>query len=128
LSSGPVRTVRGYLEHLLLPLLRTYLAPCKRPIAIVLFFQLVQTLADLYLPGLNADIIDRGVVVGGTGFIVRTGLVMLAITALQVVCTIVAVYYGARTAMALGRDLRAACSARSRRSRPARWPSWVPRR
>ncbi|QGG41992.1 ABC transporter ATP-binding protein [Aeromicrobium yanjiei] len=92
---------------MLLPLLRTYLAPYKRPIAVVLFFQLVQTLANLYLPGLNADIIDRGVVLGDTGFIVRTGLVMLAITILQVVCTIVAVYYGARTAMALGRDLRA---------------------
>ncbi len=92
---------------MLIPLLRTYLAPYKRPIAIVLFFQLVQTLANLYLPGLNADIIDRGVVVGDTGFIVRTGLVMLGITVLQVVCTIVAVYYGARTAMALGRDLRA---------------------
>ncbi|WP_456697273.1 ABC transporter ATP-binding protein [Aeromicrobium sp. P5_D10] len=92
---------------MLLPLLRTYLAPYKRPIGIVLFFQLVQTLANLYLPGLNADIIDKGVVVGDTGFIVRTGLIMLAITVLQVVCTIVAVYYGARTAMALGRDLRA---------------------
>lgn len=92
---------------MLLPLLRTYLAPYKLPIAIVLFFQLVQTLANLYLPGLNADIIDRGVVVGDTGFIVRTGLIMLAVTVLQVVCTIVAVYYGARTAMALGRDLRA---------------------
>lgn len=92
---------------MLLPLLRTYLAPYKRPIAIVLIFQLIQTLANLYLPGLNADIIDDGVVVGDTGFIVRTGIIMLAITVLQVVCTIVAVYYGARTAMALGRDLRA---------------------
>jgi ATP-binding cassette subfamily B multidrug efflux pump len=92
---------------MLLPLLRTYLAPYKRPMAIVLFFQLVQTLANLYLPGLNADIIDRGIVLGDTGFIVRTGAVMLAITVLQVVCTIVAVYYGARTSMALGRDLRA---------------------
>ncbi|MCD9198500.1 ABC transporter ATP-binding protein [Aeromicrobium wangtongii] len=92
---------------MLLPLLRTYLVPYKRPIAIVLFFQLVQTLANLYLPGLNADIIDRGVVVGDTGFIIRTGGVMLAITVLQVLCTIVAVYYGARTSMALGRDLRA---------------------
>ncbi|NRQ50237.1 ABC transporter ATP-binding protein [Aeromicrobium stalagmiti] len=93
---------------MLLPLLRTYLAPYKRPIAIVLFFQLVQTLANLYLPGLNADIIDRGVVLGDTGFIVRTGVIMLLITILQVVCTVVAVYYGARTAMALGRDLRGA--------------------
>lgn len=92
---------------MLLPLLRTYLAPYKRPIGIVLFFQLVQTLANLYLPGLNADIIDKGVVLGDSGFIVRTGVIMLAITVLQVVCTIIAVYFGARTAMALGRDLRA---------------------
>jgi ATP-binding cassette subfamily B protein len=92
---------------MLIPLLRAYLAPHKRPIAIVLIFQFIQTIANLYLPGLNADIIDKGVVAGDTGYIVHTGLKMLAITVLQVVCTVVAVYYGARTAMALGRDLRA---------------------
>ncbi|KAA1398043.1 ABC transporter ATP-binding protein [Aeromicrobium ginsengisoli] len=92
---------------MLIPLLRTYLAPYKRPIAVVLIFQLVQTLANLWLPGLNADIIDKGVVQGDTGYIVRTGGMMLMVTIIQVVCTIVAVYYGARTAMALGRDLRA---------------------
>lgn len=92
---------------MLIPLLRTYLAPYKRPIAIVLIFQFIQTIANLYLPGLNADIIDKGVVAGDTGYIVHTGMTMLAITVLQVVCTIIAVYYGARTAMALGRDLRA---------------------
>jgi len=93
---------------MLLPLLRTYLAPYKGPIALVLLFQFIQTIANLYLPGLNADIINKGVVVGDTGFIVHTGAIMLAITVLQVVCTIVAVYFGARTSMALGRDLRAA--------------------
>ncbi|KRC64207.1 multidrug ABC transporter ATP-binding protein [Aeromicrobium sp. Root236] len=92
---------------MLIPLLRTYLAPYKRPIAVVLFFQLIQTLANLWLPGLNADIIDKGVVAGDTGYIIRTGGMMLMVTVIQVVCTIVAVYYGARTAMALGRDLRA---------------------
>jgi ATP-binding cassette subfamily B multidrug efflux pump len=92
---------------MLIPLLRTYLAPYKRPIALVLIFQLIQTLANLWLPGLNADIIDKGVVEGDTGYIVRTGAMMLLVTVLQVVCTIVAVYYGARTSMALGRDLRA---------------------
>lgn len=92
---------------MLIPLLRSYLAPYKGPIAVVLFFQLVQTLANLYLPGLNADIIDQGVVRGDADYIVRTGAIMLAITVLQVVCTVIAVYYGARTAMALGRDLRA---------------------
>ena len=92
---------------MLIPLLRTYLAPYKRPIALVLFFQLIQTLANLWLPGLNADIIDKGVVQGDTGYIVRTGGMMLTVTVIQVVCTIVAVYFGARTSMALGRDLRA---------------------
>lgn len=92
---------------MLIPLLRTYLAPYKRPIALVLVFQLIQTLANLWLPGLNADIIDKGVVQGDTGYIVRTGGMMLMVTVVQVVCTIVAVYFGARTSMALGRDLRA---------------------
>jgi ATP-binding cassette subfamily B multidrug efflux pump len=93
---------------MLIPLLRTYLRPYGRPIAMVLVFQLVQTMANLYLPGLNADIIDKGVVTGDTGYIVRTGVVMLGVTLVQIVCAVVAVYFGARTAMALGRDLRAA--------------------
>jgi ATP-binding cassette, subfamily B, multidrug efflux pump len=93
---------------MLIPLLRAYLRPYGRPIAMVLVFQLVQTMANLYLPGLNADIIDKGVVTGDTGYIVRTGAVMLAVTLVQIVCAVVAVYFGARTAMALGRDLRAA--------------------
>jgi ATP-binding cassette subfamily B multidrug efflux pump len=92
---------------MLIPLLRTYLTPYKRPIAIVLIFQFIQTIANLYLPGLNADIIDKGVVAGNTHYIIHTGMIMLVITVVQVVCTIIAVYYGARTAMALGRDLRA---------------------
>lgn len=70
-------------------------------------FQLAQTIANLYLPGLNAEIIDEGVVRGDVGLIWRTGGMMLLVTVLQVVCTIVAVYVGARVAMALGRDLRA---------------------
>jgi ATP-binding cassette, subfamily B, multidrug efflux pump len=93
---------------MLIPLLRVYLRPYGRPIAMVLVFQLVQTMANLYLPGLNADIIDKGVVTGDTGYIVRTGAVMLVVTLVQIVCAVVAVYFGARTAMALGRDLRAA--------------------
>jgi ATP-binding cassette, subfamily B, multidrug efflux pump len=93
---------------MLIPLLRAYLRPYGRPIAMVLVFQLVQTMANLYLPGLNADIIDKGVVTGDTGYIVRTGTMMLVVTLVQIVCAVVAVYFGARTAMALGRDLRAA--------------------
>jgi ATP-binding cassette subfamily B multidrug efflux pump len=93
---------------MLIPLLRAYLRPYGRPIAMVLVFQFIQTMANLYLPGLNAEIIDKGVVVGDTGYIIRTGGVMLLVTLVQIVCAVIAVYFGARTAMALGRDLRAA--------------------
>ncbi|GHC70119.1 multidrug ABC transporter ATP-binding protein [Streptomyces cinnamoneus] len=74
----------------------------------VVLLQLVQTLATLYLPTLNADIIDKGVVKGDAGYILTTGGLMLAVTLLQVLCAVGAVYYGARTAMAVGRDLRGA--------------------
>jgi ATP-binding cassette subfamily B multidrug efflux pump len=69
--------------------------------------QLIQTIATLYLPTLNADIIDNGVVKGDTTYILQTGGIMLAVTVAQVVCAVGAVYFGARTAMALGRDMRA---------------------
>jgi len=91
----------------LIRLLRTYLRPYRTAITVVVVLQLVQTLATLYLPTLNADIIDNGVIKSDTGYILRIGGVMIAITLLQVACSIVAVYYGARTAMALGRDVRA---------------------
>ncbi|MET7330871.1 ABC transporter ATP-binding protein [Nonomuraea sp. NPDC005650] len=93
---------------MLLRLLRVQLRPYGKEITLVVLFQFVQTLATLYLPTLNADIIDDGVVKGDTGSIMRIGLVMLGVTLIQIVCSIVAVYYGARTSMALGRDLRAA--------------------
>jgi ATP-binding cassette subfamily B protein len=70
--------------------------------------QLLQTCATLYLPTLNADIIDNGVVVGDTGYILTFGALMIAVSVVQVLCNIGAVYYGARTAAALGRDVRAA--------------------
>ncbi|MBJ7600605.1 MAG: multidrug ABC transporter ATP-binding protein [Candidatus Nephthysia bennettiae] len=92
---------------MLIRLLRTYLRPYRTAITVVVVLQLVQTLATLYLPTLNADIIDNGVIKSDTGYILRIGGVMIAITLLQVACSIVAVYYGARTAMALGRDVRA---------------------
>jgi ATP-binding cassette subfamily B multidrug efflux pump len=92
----------------LIRLLRAHLQPYKGPIVLVVLFQFVQTLATLYLPTLNADIIDNGVVKGDTGYIMRVGGGMLAITLVQIVCAIVAVYFGARTAMAVGRDVRAA--------------------
>jgi ATP-binding cassette subfamily B protein len=90
----------------LIRLLRAYLRPYRKAIAAVAGLQLVQTLATLYLPTLNADIIDKGVITGDTRYIMRTGAIMLAITLVQIVCAVGAVYFGARTAMALGRDVR----------------------
>ncbi|WP_158068957.1 ABC transporter ATP-binding protein [Cellulosimicrobium sp. CUA-896] len=89
-------------------LLRTSLRPYAPSIAAVLALQLAQTIATLYLPSLNADIIDLGVTRGDTGYIVRTGGVMLLVSLAQVVCAVVAVYVGARVAMSLGRDVRGA--------------------
>ncbi|KOT62083.1 multidrug ABC transporter ATPase [Streptomyces rimosus subsp. rimosus] len=79
-----------------------------RPISLIVLLQLIQTLATLYLPTLNADIIDDGVIKGDMGYILGLGGVMIAVTLLQICCSIGAVYFGARTAMALGRDIRAA--------------------
>ncbi|HTA08352.1 MAG TPA: ABC transporter ATP-binding protein, partial [Streptosporangiaceae bacterium] len=91
---------------MLIRLLRSYLRPYRKPLALVLLLQLAQTLATLYLPTLNADIIDRGVILRNTHYILTTGGVMLAITLVQILCAVGAVYFGARVAMALGRDLR----------------------
>ncbi|WP_055557277.1 ABC transporter ATP-binding protein [Streptomyces sp. NBRC 110028] len=92
---------------MLVRLIRAYLRPYTRTITLIVLLQLVQTLATLYLPTLNADIIDDGVVKGDTGYILTTGGLMVAVTLVQIVCAICAVYFGARTAMALGRDIRA---------------------
>ncbi|MFG3228628.1 ABC transporter ATP-binding protein [Kitasatospora sp. NPDC048194] len=93
---------------MLIRLLRAYLRPYSRPITLLVVLQLVSTLAALYLPTLNADIIDKGVVKGDTGYILRLGAVMIGVTLVQALCSIGAVYLGARTAMAFGRDVRAA--------------------
>ncbi|MEU6330424.1 ABC transporter ATP-binding protein [Streptomyces sp. NPDC047049] len=93
---------------MLVRLARAHLRPHRRSISVIVLLQLIQTLATLYLPTLNADIIDNGVVKGDTGYILGVGGFMVAVTLLQIVCAIGAVYFGARTAMALGRDIRAA--------------------
>ncbi|MFG3049423.1 ABC transporter ATP-binding protein [Kitasatospora sp. NPDC048239] len=93
---------------MLIRLLRAYLRPYSRPITVLVLLQLVSTLAALYLPTLNADIIDDGVTKGDTGYILRVGGVMIGVTLVQALCSVGAVYYGARTAMAFGRDVRAA--------------------
>lgn len=93
---------------MLLRLVRTHLAPYRRPIAVIVVLQLLGTLAMLYLPSLNAQIIDQGVVLGDTAYIVERGTVMLAVSVLQALCAVAAVWFAARTAMSFGRDLRAA--------------------
>ncbi|RPE44121.1 ATP-binding cassette subfamily B protein [Streptomyces sp. Ag109_O5-1] len=93
---------------MLIRLLRTYLRPYRKPISILVLLQFLQTCATLYLPTLNAHIIDNGVVKGDTDYILSFGALMIGISLAQVVCNIGAVYYGARTASALGRDVRAA--------------------
>ena len=93
---------------MLIRLLRTYLPPYRTAIAVVVALQLVQTLATLYLPTLNADIIDNGVIKGDAGYILHVGAIMIGVTMVQIVCSVVAVYFGARTAMAVGRDVRSA--------------------
>ncbi|MBW8800479.1 MAG: ABC transporter ATP-binding protein [Streptomyces sp.] len=93
---------------MLIRLLRTYLRPYRKPISILVLLQFLQTCATLYLPTLNAHIIDNGVVKGDTDYILTFGALMIGISLAQVVCNVGAVYYGARTASALGRDVRAA--------------------
>ncbi len=92
---------------MLFRLLRSYLRPYARSLALVVVLQLVATIASLFLPSLNGDIIDQGVARGDTGYILKLGGAMLGIAALQIGCSIAAVYVGARIAMGYGRDLRA---------------------
>jgi len=92
---------------MLLRLVRTYLAPYRDQLGVVVLLQLVGTMASLYLPSLNADIIDHGVAQGDTAYIVRTGGWMLVVSLVQIAATVSAVYLGSRTAMGMGRDIRA---------------------
>ncbi|MDR6794095.1 ATP-binding cassette subfamily B protein [Pseudarthrobacter oxydans] len=89
-------------------LLVEYLRPHRTLLLAVVVFQLAQSIASLYLPTLNADIIDEGVAKANIGYILSLGGVMLAITLLQIVCAVIAVYFAAKAAMGVGRDLRGA--------------------
>lgn len=93
---------------MLLRLLRQYVRPYRWLLAVVAVLQLISTLAMLYLPTVNAAIIDDGVAKGDTGKIGELGGVMLGVTGLQVVCAVGAVYFGSHTGMGFGRDLRLA--------------------
>jgi len=87
-------------------LLRSGLRPYRWQIVVVLVLVLIQVIANLYLPTLNADIINNGVVTGNTAYIVKVGGLMLGVTLLYVLAAIAAVYFGSKTSMGLGRDTR----------------------
>ncbi|MGW4638456.1 ABC transporter ATP-binding protein [Sphaerisporangium sp. NPDC004334] len=89
-------------------MLRVHLRPYSAALVAVVALQLVGTIASLYLPSLNADIIDKGVATGDTGYIVGTGGWMLTVSLVQIACSIAAVYYGAKVAAGFGRDVRGA--------------------
>ena len=93
---------------MLIRLLRTYLRPYSALLLAVGALQLVSSMANLYLPSLNADIIDKGVAKGDTNYILATGGWMLLVTLVQIACAVAAVYFGAKAAMSFGRDLRSA--------------------
>ena len=93
---------------MLIRLLRIRLRPYRGMLAVVFGLQAVQALASLYLPNLNAKIIDNGVMRGNTHYIWHLGMIMVVVTAVQLAFAVAAVYYGARTGMGFGRDLRGA--------------------
>ena len=89
-------------------LLTVHLLPYRRQLVLVVTLLVAQAVANLYLPTLNADIINNGVAKGNTHYIVRTGALMLVVTLFMGVAAVIAVYWGAKTSMAFGRDLRGA--------------------
>jgi len=87
-------------------LLIRYLTPYRWQLAGVLLFQFASAIASLYLPSLNADIINNGVAKGDTNYIWSTGVLMLGISLGQIACSITATYFAAKAAMLMGRDIR----------------------
>lgn len=96
----------------MIPLLRTYLRPYTGRLGLVMVLLLVGAIGNLYLPDLNAAIINNGVAKGDNAYILQTGAWMLVVTGALVVAAILAVYFGARVAMGFGRDLRSAIFAK----------------
>ncbi len=93
---------------MLIRLVREFLRPYRTPLLAIVALQFLSTVAMLYLPSLNADIIDNGVVTGDTGYILRYGGLMLLVSVVQIICSIAAVWFSAGNAMRFGRDVRAA--------------------
>src|SRR5258705_5448229 len=93
---------------MLIQLLRRFVPKYRTEVAIVTVLVFIQSIANLYLPNLNADIINNGVAKGDTDYIWRTGAVMLAVTLLLGVLAIISVYFASRASMGVGRDIRGA--------------------
>jgi ATP-binding cassette, subfamily B, multidrug efflux pump len=90
----------------LIRLIRAYLRRYRRLLILLCVLQLVQAMGTLFLPALNADIINKGVLTGDTSYIWNVGALMLVITLVQVAFAVAATYCGARAAMSFGRDVR----------------------
>ncbi|MGH2464338.1 MAG: ABC transporter permease, partial [Candidatus Limnocylindrales bacterium] len=87
-------------------LLRTYLRPYRGSLVLVVILLTIQALGTLFLPDLNADIINNGIVKGDSGYIIGTGALMLVVTLVLGTASIIAVYFGAKASMGFGRDVR----------------------
>src|SRR5258705_3450980 len=93
---------------MLIQLLRRFVPKYRTEVAIVTVLVFIQSIANLYLPDLNADIINNGVAKGDNDYILRTGALMLGVTALLGIAAVIGVYWGARVAIGVRRDLRSA--------------------
>jgi ATP-binding cassette, subfamily B, multidrug efflux pump len=91
---------------MLMRLLRTHLRPYQGQIVLIVTAQFVSTMASLYLPSLNGQIIDQGVAKGDTGFIISHGAIMLVVSLVQITAAVIATYFAAKVAMGMGRDIR----------------------
>ena len=91
---------------MLMRLLRTHLRPYRGQIGLIVLAQFVSTMASLYLPSLNGQIIDQGVAKGDTAYIVSHGAIMLVVSLVQIIASVAATYLAAKVAMGMGRDIR----------------------
>jgi ATP-binding cassette subfamily B multidrug efflux pump len=92
----------------MIALFRVYLRPYRAQLALVVGLLLIQAIANLYLPDLNADIINNGIAKGDNDYIIRTGGFMLGVTLVLGITSVLGVYWGAKSAMGFGRDVRSA--------------------
>ena len=93
---------------MLTQILKKYLRPYRNQVYLILLMLLIQAIASLYLPNLNADLINNGVAKGNVGYIWHIGEIMLGSSALVMGASVWLAYLSARVAMAFGRDLRTA--------------------